>query len=147
MESAVQVVNPLAQLTKGEVCKAGRDAGLTPSDLESTLSCGKAPTRRSGGPPIANCGVCFPCLVRRSGLLHATTSTAPGTRHCHGRTTYRLTGVPTGAHYSGGCWPVHPYGRLHRYPTAAGNGPGGGVRFDQARAGRVGPAASDRGCN
>ncbi|MET8713923.1 7-cyano-7-deazaguanine synthase [Streptomyces sp. NPDC004735] len=69
--SAVQVVNPLAQLTKGEVCKAGRDAGLTPSDLESTLSCGKPPTRRSGGPPIANCGVCFPCLVRRSGLLHA----------------------------------------------------------------------------
>ncbi|MER7321731.1 7-cyano-7-deazaguanine synthase [Streptomyces albidoflavus] len=70
-ESTVQVVNPLAQLTKGEVCKAGRDAGLTPSDLESTLSCGKPPTRRSGGPPIANCGVCFPCLVRRSGLLHA----------------------------------------------------------------------------
>ncbi|GGZ35055.1 7-cyano-7-deazaguanine synthase [Streptomyces poonensis] len=69
--SAVQVVNPLAQLTKGEVCKAGRDVGLTPSDLESTLSCGKPPARRSGGPPIANCGVCFPCLVRRSGLLHA----------------------------------------------------------------------------
>ncbi|MFF6874722.1 7-cyano-7-deazaguanine synthase [Streptomyces sp. NPDC012474] len=70
-ESTVQVVNPLAQLTKGEVCKAGRTAGLTPSDLESTLSCGKPPTRRRGGPPIANCGVCFPCLVRRSGLLHA----------------------------------------------------------------------------
>ncbi|MFI8930066.1 7-cyano-7-deazaguanine synthase [Streptomyces sp. NPDC053474] len=69
--SPVQVVNPLAQLTKGEVCKAGRDAGLAPSDLESTLSCGKPPARRSGGPPIANCGVCFPCLVRRSGLLHA----------------------------------------------------------------------------
>ncbi|MFC9602351.1 7-cyano-7-deazaguanine synthase [Streptomyces niveus] len=69
--SEVRVVNPLAQLTKGEVCKAGRDAGLTPSELESTLSCGKPPTRRSGGPPIANCGVCFPCLVRRSGLLHA----------------------------------------------------------------------------
>lgn len=68
---AVQVVNPLAQLTKGEVCKAGRDAGLTSSDLESTLSCGKPPARRSGGPPIPNCGVCFPCLVRRSGLLHA----------------------------------------------------------------------------
>ncbi|MEU2465569.1 MULTISPECIES: 7-cyano-7-deazaguanine synthase [Streptomyces] len=69
--SAVRVVNPLAQLTKGEVCKAGRDAGLTSSDLESTLSCGRPPARRSGGPPIANCGVCFPCLVRRSGLLHA----------------------------------------------------------------------------
>jgi hypothetical protein len=69
--SAVRAVNPLARLTKGEVCKAGRDAGLTPSDLESTLSCGKPPARRSGGPRIANCGVCFPCLVRRSGLLHA----------------------------------------------------------------------------
>ncbi|MFI8985901.1 7-cyano-7-deazaguanine synthase [Streptomyces antimycoticus] len=78
-ESTVQVVNPLAQLTKGEVCKAGRDTGLTPSDLESTLSCGKPPTRRSGGPPIANCGVCFPCLVRRSGLLHANGS--DGTRY------------------------------------------------------------------
>ncbi|MEU2429052.1 7-cyano-7-deazaguanine synthase [Streptomyces sp. NPDC007861] len=73
-ESTVQAVNPLAQLTKGEVCKAGRDAGLTPSDLESTLSCGKPPTRRSGGPPIPNCGVCFPCLVRRSGLLHANSA-------------------------------------------------------------------------
>ncbi|MGK5496529.1 7-cyano-7-deazaguanine synthase [Streptomyces sp. URMC 125] len=77
--SAVRVVNPMAQLTKGEVCRAGRDAGLTPADLESTLSCGKPPTRRSGGPPIANCGVCFPCLVRRSGLLHA--NGADGTRY------------------------------------------------------------------
>ncbi|MGY1452224.1 7-cyano-7-deazaguanine synthase [Streptomyces sp. SS8] len=77
--SAVRVVNPLAQLTKGEVCRAGRDAGLTPADLESTLSCGKPPTRRSGGPPIANCGVCFPCLVRRSGLLHANGT--DGTRY------------------------------------------------------------------
>ncbi len=69
--SVVRVVNPLAWLTKGEVCRAARDACLTSSDLESTLSCGKPPARRSGGPPIANCGVCFPCLVRRSGLLHA----------------------------------------------------------------------------
>ncbi|WP_406145400.1 hypothetical protein [Streptomyces sp. NBC_01012] len=68
---AVSVINPWAQLTKGEVCARGRDAGLARSDLEATLSCGKPPTRRSGGPPIANCGVCFPCLVRRSGLLHA----------------------------------------------------------------------------
>ncbi|MFJ8805560.1 7-cyano-7-deazaguanine synthase [Streptomyces sp. NPDC102490] len=78
-ESTVQVVNPLARLTKGEVCKVGRDAGLTTSDLESTLSCGKPPSRRSGGPPIANCGVCFPCLVRRSGLLHANGT--DGTRY------------------------------------------------------------------
>ncbi|KUL36397.1 hypothetical protein ADL22_24590 [Streptomyces sp. NRRL F-4489] len=66
----VRVVNPWARLTKGEVCAAGRAAGLTPADLEATLSCGKPPARRRGGPPLANCGVCFPCLVRRSGLLH-----------------------------------------------------------------------------
>jgi hypothetical protein len=71
MGSTVQVTNPWARLTKGEVCKAGRDVGLTPADLGSTLSCGKPPTRRSGGPSLANCGVCFPCLVRRSGLVHA----------------------------------------------------------------------------
>ncbi|MFE5038474.1 7-cyano-7-deazaguanine synthase [Streptomyces sp. NPDC056683] len=69
--SMVEVVNPWAGLTKGDVCKAGGAAGLTPTDLEATWSCGKPPARRSGGPPIANCGVCFPCLVRRSGLLHA----------------------------------------------------------------------------
>ncbi|MFB7761469.1 hypothetical protein ACWD33_05660 [Streptomyces xiamenensis] len=69
--SGLSMVNPWATLTKGEVCSAGLAAGLTPSELESTLSCGKPPTRRSGGPPLANCGVCFPCLVRRSGLLRA----------------------------------------------------------------------------
>ncbi|WP_435134051.1 7-cyano-7-deazaguanine synthase [Actinacidiphila sp. bgisy144] len=68
---AVRVINPLARLTKGEVCVAALDAGLTASDLESTLSCGKPPARRNGGPRLANCGVCFPCLVRRSGLLKA----------------------------------------------------------------------------
>ncbi|MFE4446212.1 7-cyano-7-deazaguanine synthase [Streptomyces sp. NPDC056820] len=77
--SVVRVVNPLTRLTKGEVCSAARNAGLTPSDLESTLSCGRPPTRRNGGPPIANCGVCFPCLVRRSGLLHANGT--DGTRY------------------------------------------------------------------
>lgn len=76
---AVMVINPWAQLTKGEVCAMGRDAGLARSDLEATLSCGKPPTRRNGGPPIANCGICFPCLVRRSGLLHA--NGADGTQY------------------------------------------------------------------
>ncbi|MFF2374535.1 hypothetical protein ACFVUW_09145 [Streptomyces xiamenensis] len=69
--STVTVVNPWGALTKGEVCRAGLAAGLAPSELEATLSCGKPPTRRNGGPPLANCGVCFPCLVRRSGLLRA----------------------------------------------------------------------------
>ncbi|MFG3282469.1 7-cyano-7-deazaguanine synthase [Streptomyces sp. NPDC048111] len=66
---AVQVANPWAWMTKGEVCKAGSGAGLSVADLEATLSCGKSPTNYRGGPP--NCGICFPCLVRRSGLLFA----------------------------------------------------------------------------
>lgn len=68
-QGRVRVVNPWAQMTKGQVCEAGKHAGLDPSDLEATLSCGKSPTKRKHGP--ANCGICFPCLVRRSGLLHA----------------------------------------------------------------------------
>ena len=70
-EGAVEVLNPLAHLTKGEVCQAARTAGLHPSDLEATLSCGRPPARRSRGPQLANCGTCFPCLVRRSSLLQA----------------------------------------------------------------------------
>lgn len=68
---AVRVENPFANLTKGEVCAAARDAGLPQQVLESTLSCGASPDRRPGGKAVAHCGVCFPCLVRRSGLLHA----------------------------------------------------------------------------
>ncbi|MGA5000782.1 hypothetical protein ACPCB7_22445 [Streptomyces arboris] len=75
--SAVRVVNPFAGLTKGEVCAAARDAGLPQSVLEATLSCGAPPTRRPPGggqpalPRVAHCGLCFPCLVRRSGLRYA----------------------------------------------------------------------------
>ncbi|MGW1507317.1 hypothetical protein ACWCQW_54815 [Streptomyces mirabilis] len=32
------------------MCKAAGGVGLTPSDLESTLTCGKPPARRNGGP-------------------------------------------------------------------------------------------------
>ena len=67
---AVTVVNPLASKTKGEVCQAALRAGARGGELDATLSCGRPPKRlsKSGFP---NCGVCFPCLVRRSGLLHA----------------------------------------------------------------------------
>ncbi|MGW7688702.1 7-cyano-7-deazaguanine synthase [Streptomyces asiaticus] len=68
--SAVRVENPFATLTKGEVCAVARDAGLPQKVLESTLSCGTPPARRPAGPELAHCGLCFPCLVRRSGLLH-----------------------------------------------------------------------------
>ena len=63
---SVEVENPLLGLTKGEVCARGLAAGLTPDDLYATVSCGR-PTGRS----LPNCGSCFPCLVRRSGLHYA----------------------------------------------------------------------------
>ncbi|MFI0979446.1 7-cyano-7-deazaguanine synthase [Streptomyces sp. NPDC021093] len=69
-ESAVRIVNPFASLTKGEVCKAAQDTDLPQSVLESTVSCGASPVHRPGPVNIPHCGLCFPCLVRRSGLLH-----------------------------------------------------------------------------
>jgi 7-cyano-7-deazaguanine synthase in queuosine biosynthesis len=65
----VQVQNPLAHLTKRQVCRTARNAGLTPADLAATLSCGTPPQRRPYSSGLANCGLCYPCLVRRSGLL------------------------------------------------------------------------------
>ncbi len=62
----VELVNPLLDLTKGEVCIRGLESGLTESDLFGTVSCGRHTYLGS-----RNCGSCFPCLVRRSGLLHA----------------------------------------------------------------------------
>lgn len=63
---SVEVENPLLGLTKGEVCARGRKAGLTAKVLFETVSCGR-PTGRA----LPNCGSCFPCLVRRSGLYYA----------------------------------------------------------------------------
>jgi hypothetical protein len=63
---SVEVENPLLELTKGEVCTRGLDAGLTRKDLFGTVSCGRPTGRR-----LPNCGSCFPCLVRRSGLHYA----------------------------------------------------------------------------
>ncbi|MBP3076810.1 7-cyano-7-deazaguanine synthase [Streptomyces sp. ZG43] len=68
VEGSVTVENPLARLTKGEVCRAATRAGLPLTVLEQSMSCG-APPRRRRGLPYDNCGVCFPCLIRRSGLL------------------------------------------------------------------------------
>jgi 7-cyano-7-deazaguanine synthase in queuosine biosynthesis len=65
----VHVHNPLAHLTKRQVCHFALDAGLTPADLAATLSCGTPPQHRPHGSDLANCGLCYPCLVRRAGLL------------------------------------------------------------------------------
>ncbi|MCX5428415.1 hypothetical protein OHU11_12075 [Streptomyces sp. NBC_00257] len=68
---SVTVENPLAHLTKGEVCRAAVRAGLPLAVLAQGMCCG-APPRQRRGLPYDNCGVCFPCLVRRSGLLART---------------------------------------------------------------------------
>jgi 7-cyano-7-deazaguanine synthase in queuosine biosynthesis len=66
----VTVTNPLADLTKGEVCALALRSGLTEDDLWRTISCGRSPRTWKAHEPF-HCGRCFPCLVRRSGLLHA----------------------------------------------------------------------------
>ncbi|MFJ6694567.1 7-cyano-7-deazaguanine synthase [Streptomyces sp. NPDC091272] len=68
---SVTVENPLAHLTKGEVCRAAVRAGLPLTVMAQSMSCG-APPRQRRAVPYVNCGVCFPCLVRRSGLLAGT---------------------------------------------------------------------------
>lgn len=72
----VEVVNPLLHLTKGEVCLRGLEAGLTEPDLFATVSCGRHSYLGN-----RNCGSCFPCLVRRSGLLHAVDEDRSGYAH------------------------------------------------------------------
>ncbi|MFJ2342919.1 7-cyano-7-deazaguanine synthase [Streptomyces antimycoticus] len=69
--SAIRVENPFATLTKGDVCAAAHDAGMPQRVLEPTLSCGAPPDRRPAGPALTHCGLCYPCLVRRSGLVPA----------------------------------------------------------------------------
>ncbi|MFE4371856.1 7-cyano-7-deazaguanine synthase [Streptomyces sp. NPDC056835] len=65
----VHVYNPLAHLTKRQVCHSALDAGLAPADLAATLTCGTPPQHRPYGSNLANCGLCYPCVVRRAGLL------------------------------------------------------------------------------
>ncbi|WP_016910572.1 7-cyano-7-deazaguanine synthase [Streptomyces xiaopingdaonensis] len=67
-EQPVRVENPFAMMTKAEVCRAAASAGQQLQ--ESTVSCGASPRRRLGSSNAAHCGACFPCLVRRSSLLH-----------------------------------------------------------------------------
>ncbi|MGW0737040.1 7-cyano-7-deazaguanine synthase [Streptomyces sp. NPDC002851] len=70
-EHPIRVENPFASLTKGEVCTVARDSGVDQQVVAATLSCGTPPARQRGKPALAHCGLCFPCLIRRSGLLHA----------------------------------------------------------------------------
>jgi hypothetical protein len=72
----VELVNPLLHLAKGEVCVHGLDAGLTKDELFDTISCGRHTHLGD-----RNCGSCFPCLVRRSGILHAVGADRSGYAH------------------------------------------------------------------
>lgn len=65
----IEITNPFAGLTKGEVCSQALRAGLREDALWTTVSCGRPPVRR--GSDSFHCGRCFPCLVRRSGLRSA----------------------------------------------------------------------------
>lgn len=75
------MVNPLLSFTKGEVCGQAIKAGLSPDALARTVSCGDPSSARYAHQGRLNCGHCYPCLVRRSGILSAA-----GTD----RTDYRL---------------------------------------------------------
>ena len=65
----VKVTNPLLDRTKGEVCELALASGLTAAVLGRTISCGNP--RRTRMKADFNCGYCYPCLLRRAGLIHA----------------------------------------------------------------------------
>lgn len=65
-DSGLKVENPYLFLSKGQVCRRAKDAGLRAGDLADTVSCG-SPSRRPRG--FFHCGHCFPCLVRRASML------------------------------------------------------------------------------
>lgn len=70
----VEVVNPHAHLTKGElVQQALGEAAADVIDLASeTVSCAKINAGRpKGGNPNAQCGLCVACLVRRAAFIAA----------------------------------------------------------------------------
>lgn len=70
LQGEVKVRNPFINYTKGEVCRLVHETRLLPSVLELTVSCSHPPMRRQGGQDY-HCGYCYPCLVRRAGLLVA----------------------------------------------------------------------------
>src|SRR5215469_1514896 len=76
----VTVSNPLSGRTKGEVCDLALDAGLSSQTLYTTVSCSHPPRTRNANLPF-HCGYCYPCLVRRAGLLHALGGDETGYHH------------------------------------------------------------------
>lgn len=68
----VTLVNPFMLLTKGDVTQVALNAAPAAATI-ATVSCSR-PNSRGGGPiHFGNCGYCFPCLVRRAGILASGT--------------------------------------------------------------------------
>jgi 7-cyano-7-deazaguanine synthase in queuosine biosynthesis len=75
LKLTVQITNPFADLTKGEqmaqVAAQAPPAGWQQA-AANTVSCGKLDGRTiKGGNPNLNCGLCYPCVVRRGAFVAA----------------------------------------------------------------------------
>jgi 7-cyano-7-deazaguanine synthase in queuosine biosynthesis len=74
LATGLRVENPVADLTKGELCEQAANVlgpeGL--SSLAATVSCSSMmPGRRRSTQKAPNCGWCYPCLVRHASLEFA----------------------------------------------------------------------------
>lgn len=71
----VTVINPFAEMTKGEAMRAAAATSPPAGWLDTaaaTISCSKLDGGRlPGGNPNLNCGLCVPCLVRRATFIAA----------------------------------------------------------------------------
>jgi hypothetical protein len=75
VDLGVTVINPFAEMTKGEAMRAVASMSLPAGWLDAaaaTVSCSKLDGGRlPGGNPNLNCGLCVPCLVRRATFIAA----------------------------------------------------------------------------
>lgn len=66
----VEIMTDYKYKTKGEMLKQSRNKRVLLGGLELTRSCSKSNLRWFGYDPKGHCGICMPCIVRRS-ALHA----------------------------------------------------------------------------
>jgi hypothetical protein len=70
------IENPWQAMTKGEVLRWFRDNSGASDEvqtvaLSATHSCARSGSNYEGFPPLAHCGVCFACVVRRAAFVSA----------------------------------------------------------------------------
>lgn len=89
----ITVDNPWLYHTKGDIT---RHALIHPEDLADTVSCSH-PTqgRWEGNAKYGNCGYCYPCLVRRSGIEAANNGKDPTEYRHDPRTEIAVTNRQT----------------------------------------------------